>query len=184
MKKNHLAEDRVLVLAPTQGDAALSRSILTGAGIDCEVFCEVKELCRELADGVGVLLLAEEALARNEIAGLIEQLNRQPAWSDLPILLLAEHGADSPLAVSTMEMLSNVTVLEQPVRVTTLISGLRTGLKARRRQYELRDQVEAQALLAAIIQSSGSMKSYDRLTAAVTVERIWGCQVPIRTMRA
>jgi len=36
----------------------------------------------------------------------------------------------------------------------------------------------------AIIQSSGSMKSYDRLTAAVTVERIWGCQVPIRTMRA
>ncbi|HXU07838.1 MAG TPA: PAS domain S-box protein [Blastocatellia bacterium] len=155
MKKNHLAEDRVLVLAPTQGDAALSRSILTGAGIDCEVFCEVKELCRELAAGVGVLLLAEEALARNEIAGLIEQLERQPGWSDLPILLLAEHGADSPLAVSTMEMLSNVTVLEQPVRVTTLISGLRTGLKARRRQYELRDQVEAQALLAAIIQSSG-----------------------------
>jgi len=155
MKKNHLAEDRVLVLAPTQGDAALSRSILNGAGIACEVFCHVNELCRELADGAGVLLLAEEALARNEIAGLIEQLRRQPAWSDLPILLLAEHGADSPLAVSTMEMLSNVTVLEQPVRVTTLISGLRTGLKARRRQYELRDQVEAQALLAAIIQSSG-----------------------------
>ena len=155
MKKNHLAEDRVLVLAPTQGDAALSRSILNGAGIACEVFCHVNELCRELADGAGVLLLAEEALARNEIAGLIEQLERQPGWSDLPILLLAEHGADSPLAVSTMEMLSNVTVLEQPVRVTTLISGLRTGLKARRRQYELRDQVEAQALLAAIIQSSG-----------------------------
>ena len=149
-----LAEERVLVLAPTPGDAALSRTVLTGAGLECEVFYDVNELCRELPEGAGAVLLTEETLARVDSACLLEQLKKQPGWSDLPVLLLAEHGADSPLAVTMMELLGNVTVLEQPVRVTTLISTLRTALKARRRQYELRDQIEAQALLAAIIESS------------------------------
>jgi len=144
----------VLVLAPTPGDAALSRTVLTGAGLECEVFYDVNELCRELPEGAGAVLLTEETLARVDSACLLEQLKKQPGWSDLPVLLLAEHGADSPLAVTMMELLGNVTVLEQPVRVTTLISTLRTALKARRRQYELRDQIEAQALLAAIIESS------------------------------
>jgi signal transduction histidine kinase/CheY-like chemotaxis protein len=42
-----------------------------------------------------------------------------------------------------MNALTNVTVLEQPVRVMTLISALRTAINARRRQYELRDRLEA-----------------------------------------
>ena len=59
-----------------------------------------------------------------------------------PIILLAASGADSPLAVWAMELLGNVTVLERPIRITTLISTLRTALKARRRQYELRVGLE------------------------------------------
>ena len=42
-----------------------------------------------------------------------------------------------------MEMLGNVTVLDQPVRVMTLVSTLRTAVKARQRQYELRDRLDA-----------------------------------------
>ena len=67
----------------------------------------------------------------------------QPSWSDLPIILLSPLGADSPTSVWAMEMLGNVTVLDQPVRVMTLVSALRTALKARQRQYELRDQLQA-----------------------------------------
>ena len=40
-----------------------------------------------------------------------------------------------------MELLGNVTILERPVRVTTLISALRTAIRARRRQYEVRDHL-------------------------------------------
>jgi PAS domain S-box-containing protein len=149
-----LVDERVLVLAPTPADAALSRNILAGAGIACEVCLNLDELCAALAAGAGAVLLTETAFASNRHDCLLEQINNQPGWSDMPILLLAEQGGDSPLAVSTMEILGNVTVLEQPVRVTTLISGLRAALKARRRQYELRDQIEAQALLAGIIESS------------------------------
>ena len=156
MKKDQrpLAEERVLVLAPTPRDAALSRNILAEAGLECEVCLDLDELCSELSAGAGTVLLTEEALAHNKPDCLILYIRKQPGWSDVPILLLAEHGGDSALAISTMELLGNVTVLEQPVRLTTLISALRAALNARRRQYELRDQIEAQALLAAIIESS------------------------------
>jgi PAS domain S-box-containing protein len=174
-----LAEERVLILAPTPRDAALSRTILTRAGLECEVFFDLGELCRELAEGAGAVLLTEEALAHNEQMCLLRYIKNQPGWSDLPILLLAEQGADSPLAVSTMEVFGNVTVIEQPVRVTTLISALRAALNARRRQYILRDQVEAQALLAAIIESSEDAiisKSLDGTIISwnVGAERLFG----------
>ena len=149
-----LAEDRVLVLAPTSRDGELSRDVLLGAGLDCEDCQDIENLCRELAVGAGAVLLTEDALAHSKPDSLVLHINNQPGWSDLPIVLLAEHGGDSPLVMGSMELLGNVTVLEQPVRITTLISALRSALKARRRQYELRDQNEAQALLAAIIQSS------------------------------
>lgn len=149
-----LVDERVLVLAPTPADAALSRNILAGAGIACEVCLDFDELCAALAAGAGAVLLTEGAFAHSRYDCLLDHIKNQHGWSDVPILLLAEQGGDSVLAVSTMEMMGNVTVLEQPVRVTTLVSALRAALKARRRQYELRDQIEAQALLAAIIESS------------------------------
>jgi PAS domain S-box-containing protein len=87
--------------------------------------------------------LTEEVLAASDSNCLVEAIRQQPAWSDVPILLLCGSGADSPVAVRSMELLGNVTVLERPVRVTTLVSSLRTALRARGRQYELRNQVEA-----------------------------------------
>jgi signal transduction histidine kinase/ActR/RegA family two-component response regulator len=42
-----------------------------------------------------------------------------------------------------MNALGNVTVLDEPVRVMTLVSTLHTAMKARARQYELRDRLEA-----------------------------------------
>jgi PAS domain S-box-containing protein len=149
-----LAEERVLLLAPTARDGTLSRSILAEAGLQCEAFSRLNELCVELERGAGVVLLTEEALTSGEPIQLFDFLENQPDWSDLPIVSLSKQGADSALAISLVERLGNVTVLEQPVRVSTLVSTLRTAIKARRRQYELRDQVEARALLAAIVESS------------------------------
>jgi CheY-like chemotaxis protein len=41
-----------------------------------------------------------------------------------------------------MEGMANVTVLERPIRVASLVSALRSALRARRRQYELRKILE------------------------------------------
>lgn len=152
--ENHNLDERILVLATTSGDAALSRSILEEAELQCAVFTDSDALCAELERGAGVILLTEERLTSDDSSCLINWLNKQPGWSDLPILLMARQGADSAAATNAVELLGNVTVLEQPVRISTLLSSLRAAIRARVRQYELRDQVEAQALLAAIIQSS------------------------------
>ncbi|MGN6547694.1 MAG: ATP-binding protein, partial [Aureliella sp.] len=88
------------------------------------------------------VLITEEVLAADEASCLVEVLAEQPSWSDLPILLLCGSGADSSVAVSAMNLLGNVTVLERPVRLTTLISSLRAALRARRRQYQLRSQLD------------------------------------------
>src|SRR4028119_1987897 len=81
--------ERVLMLAPTARDAAMARSVLADAGFAPAVF----EACEELADagreGAGVVLLMEEFFASENAGRLLEVLARQPAWSNLPLLVLA-----------------------------------------------------------------------------------------------
>ncbi len=132
-----LAEQRVLVLAPADEDVAL-----TEAGLALHPCADLAALCDELGAGAGAVLLTEEGLAGG-VALLAEALAGQPEWSDLPLLLLAGNGADSPAAAAAMEQLGNVTVLERRVRPTALVSALRAALRARNRQYELRDHLAA-----------------------------------------
>ncbi|WP_164103875.1 hybrid sensor histidine kinase/response regulator [Candidatus Laterigemmans baculatus] len=133
----------VLVLAPTPGDAKLSQSILDEAGFRSRICRDLQELIQAFSAGAGAILVTEEGLVSDGANRLVEMLRDQPTWSDVPIVLLCGEGAESSVGVWAMESLGNVTVLERPVRVTTLVSSLRTALKARRRQYELRDQLES-----------------------------------------
>ena len=143
MKQAPSGQDRVLVLAPTATDAQLSEASLSDAGFAYEIHRDLRALCAELAGGVAALVITEESVANDDVRALFDALNAQPDWSDLPILFLSRSGADSPAAARAMELLGNVTVLDRPIRVASLVSALRTALRARRRQYKLREQVEA-----------------------------------------
>ena len=135
--------ERVLVLAPTAADAALTGTILKEARLECHACAGVQELERELERGAGVVLVTEDLLISPDVGHFVRTLGRQPAWSDVPILLLSSAGFDSPSVGIAMESLGNVTVLERPVRLSTLVSALRTAIRARLRQYELRDQIRS-----------------------------------------
>lgn len=138
---------RVLVRGATARDDAMTVRELERAGIAATSCPDVATVVEELARGAGALLLAEECLADAGAPGLLEQVLRQPPWSDLPMLVLARHGADSNAIADALSLGANVTVLERPMRVAALISAVRSALRARRRQYELRD------LLAGLQQS-------------------------------
>lgn len=174
-----LDPERVLVLAPTAADAALTRSILAEAGLTCHLCSDLGVLGQELPRGAGALLLTEAVLVASDVHRLIEALHGQPPWSDIPILLLAGAGADFSGAAWAIERLGNLTVLERPVRLTTLVSALRTALRARRRQYELRDQLvelrQAEALLR--IQGERLRLLWEAATVLLTIEE------PDRMMR-
>jgi signal transduction histidine kinase len=135
--------ERLLLLPPTARDAELSQAILSEAGLTSQVCANLDELCREIAAGAGAVVLTDASLATGNPAQLVQALREQPPWSDIPVILLSRLGPDSPTASWAMDVLGNVTVLDQPVRVMTLVSALRTALKARGRQYDLRDQLEA-----------------------------------------
>ncbi|MET0918649.1 MAG: PAS domain S-box protein [Burkholderiales bacterium] len=87
--------------------------------------------------------MTAEALASDDAHCFVDALQREPSWSDIPIVLLSGAETDSAAMAATKDPLGNVTVLERPVRVRTLVSALRTAIRARHRQYELRNQMEA-----------------------------------------
>jgi signal transduction histidine kinase len=132
---------RVLLVAPTGADARLSQALLAEASIACVACADVVTLCATLADGAGTVVLTEEALAGQNLHRLTMALNQQPPWSDLPIIILSQGGSDSRVALYAFDTLGNVMVLDRPVRVATLVSAVRTALRARVRQYQLREHL-------------------------------------------
>jgi signal transduction histidine kinase/CheY-like chemotaxis protein len=132
--------ERILVLAPFGRDGALAQQALAGGGLEARACRDIEDLCREIAAGAGAAMLAEEALFPAAAARLTAMLAEQPPWSDLPLIVFGK--TESAVGHS-----ANVTLLERPVRIRTLLSAARAALRARRRQYQVRD------LLAVLEQS-------------------------------
>src|SRR5688500_18886643 len=88
------------------------------------------------------MLVAEEAFDRAGREALLESLREQPTWSDIPIIVLTGEGELSqtiPGALREISASANVTLIERPVRIATLVSAVRSALRARMRQLDLRD---------------------------------------------
>ncbi|WP_175414802.1 hybrid sensor histidine kinase/response regulator [Nibricoccus aquaticus] len=135
-------EQRVLILAPTGNDARLTQRFLSDAGIHSEVVRGIAELCAGIDEGCGTLLIAEETLAADTVAPLLKTISEQPSWSDIPLVLITSGGETSQTRLRRMTTLGpvgNVTMLERPFRPVTLLSAIETALRARRKQYEVRD---------------------------------------------
>jgi len=148
----------VLILAPTAKDAAVCRKVLEEAGVECAPCRDVGDVCAGIDGGAGMALLSEEALTHESLELLRLAIRRQPAWSDFPLLVLTEEGADSELVLRTLETLGNVTLLERPVRVPALVSAVRASLRARRRQYQIRDYVSESDRIAAALREADRRK--------------------------
>ena len=151
-------EESVLILTPTGRDAAVAMAWLHAAGIRTHPCRDVAELCARM-DTAAAALLADEALPAQALDVLRPALQRQPVWSDFPVLLLTS----SPRAteamwqrVQALGAVGNITVLERPLTPVTLLSTLQVALRSRRRQHELRAldaaqqrHIAAQAVLLA-----------------------------------
>jgi signal transduction histidine kinase len=134
--------DEVAVLTPSGQDGPLAERVLSKWSVRAVPYRTVDALCDAIRRGVGVVLLSEEALRATALEQVVAALGEQPAWSDLPVVVLTAEGELSRVIAARVETLAargNVTLLERPVRVATLVTVLRTALRARWRQYDLRD---------------------------------------------
>jgi signal transduction histidine kinase len=145
--------EAVAVHAPTGRDASLAVSVLEKWGIHALECPDIGALCEAVTTGVAVLLLAEEALSDDTRTSLLETLATQPSWSDVPIIIMTAEGELSRAIARGIEAVAergNVVLLERPVRVSTLVTAVRSTLRARFRQYEIRDHLaERERLLTA-----------------------------------
>ncbi|SFU77754.1 hybrid sensor histidine kinase/response regulator [Pseudoduganella namucuonensis] len=132
-------EKRILIYAPAGQNAALTGKVLGMAHIDSHVCETVNELREQLALGAGALVTVEEALSASGYRMLSDYVSCQPEWSDLPVLLLTHKGGDSLMVRCAVVDLGNLTLLERPVRTVTLIAAVQAMLRARDKQYQVRE---------------------------------------------
>jgi two-component system, sensor histidine kinase len=134
---------RVLLLPATRRDGDATRTLLTSANLLCHICVDANELAREIERNVGAVVFTDEAFGDPNIAKLLETMSRQPQWSDVPAVILCHAEAQWRLGTRILESLRNVTLLDRPSSSRTLLSSVQAALRARARQYQLREQLQA-----------------------------------------
>jgi two-component system, sensor histidine kinase len=148
--------ERIVICAPLAQDGPLTARILRKAGLDCVLAVDVDALCSLVQEGAAAVLVAREALAPAPARRLADLLARQAPWSDLPIIIFARSQGPSWTSAEAYASLGNVTFLDRPVQVATLVVAVRAALRARRRQYAARDVLD---------QLASSVRARDRFLA-------------------
>jgi signal transduction histidine kinase len=133
-------EHRVLVLAPIGRDAHAAVQHLAENEVDSIVCDNIDDLLIKLGEGASTALVTEEAFLRGGTHALEKWVASQPPWSDFPFIVLTSRAisaATQAYRMRLLESLGNVSLLERPLNAVTLMSGVRSALRARSRQYEV-----------------------------------------------
>jgi signal transduction histidine kinase len=165
------ADERVLILAPRGRNAQLIEGVLQRAGLVPVVCADTNDLCRRMAGPAGSLIVCEEALNREGLECLVSTLGQQPPWSEIPLLVLTSGGKTTRGSFHIAQVLGprgNVTLMERPVRILTMITAIRAALRARRRQYEVRDLLAREQ--AARTQAEAANRAKDHFLATLSHE--------------
>jgi len=136
----------VVVYAPIGRDGPASAELLSRSGMDAVVCHSVDEVLRRAETDADAVFIAEEGLFGQDLQALSAWVDRQPAWSDFPFVVLTSKHQQPAVAAWRQRMvaaLRNVSLLERPVQSITLTSAVKAALRGRHRQYEVRTLLEA-----------------------------------------
>src|SRR5512133_2036678 len=168
-----MSDIEIIVVAPTGRDARLICDLLTRVDLQCTVAPDCFEACRRAADGVGAFVVADEVLTDESTALLAGFVGGQPSWSDVPVIVLTGGGQVTLLSEARRKKrapLGNVVLVERPVRPETLVSTVNSAIRARRRQYEVRDHLRHEQLAADALRRSEKLAVAGRLAATIAHE--------------
>jgi signal transduction histidine kinase/CheY-like chemotaxis protein len=131
---------KVVVVTPNEADSGLTVGFLAARGMETLVCRGLEELGLLVGTAIGCVVVVEEALVEPQIHAFHDALQAQPAWSDLPIILIASGERSlSTLVDGVFPRSGNVTVLQRPLHPITLVSAVNVALRSRQRQIEVRD---------------------------------------------
>jgi len=170
---------RILLLAPTGRDAETTVQILSRAGFASEACADAEELCRAIEEGAGLAIVTAEALTPRAMRRLAETFAAQPPWSEIPLMIFVAQ-PEMDRAARSFEALgprAHVTLVDRPIHVKTLLSSVRTTLRSRLRQYDIRDLLaEQQKLLekerASALRLSGLAEASLAIASALSLDDV------------
>ncbi|SEN07292.1 PAS/PAC sensor hybrid histidine kinase [Sphingomonas gellani] len=153
----------MLVAAPFGRDADSVVALLSDQGYRAQVCPDLTAVVSALDDQAGVVVMTEEALAGDR-AALRAALDAQPAWSDIPFVLLAarrpgQSEAVERTRVALIASFTNAIVLERPIGSASLTSTIASAMRSRQKQFETRDRLmEVEAARRATAASEAELR--------------------------
>jgi len=132
-------ENRLLIYTPTGKDGQLIERVFNRADLSCYRCTHIADVIVQLNIGAGALMIADEALSIDFLNAINPFIQNQKSWSDFPFLVLRREGRSTQHMRARYLQLGNVVLLERPVRSDTLVNVATSALRARKRQYEMRE---------------------------------------------
>lgn len=163
----------MLVLAPTGKDSRLLTGALNSNQIACREITSLDNVSEEQWSSAGALLIAEEALTPDAVQTLRRTVDRQPAWSDIPLLVLVNGGretVESRQRERERLPLPQVTLLERPIRTGTLLGNVRFAQRAREKQFQIKKSMEQRRLSEEALRKTEKLAVAGRLAASIAHE--------------
>ena len=131
------------------------------------------DICQTLAELSAAMtmdaaiVLTDDLLVGEGVRSLLTALQQQPHWSDVPFVVLAA-GGTPPRALSDLQSITSVTLLDRSVHMRTLLSAVQMAVRARSRQYQIRDLLERER--QARIDADRANQAKDRFLAVLSHE--------------
>ncbi len=136
---------QVLLSAPFGRDAESLAGLLAKEGYRTLICPTPEALAAHIDSNTGAVLVTEEALV-GDMQALRQVLDAQPAWSDLPFILLATRqsgrlGDTERVRKRLPDSASNVILIERPLSSVSLLSAVASAIRSRHKQLLIRDQL-------------------------------------------
>lgn len=164
---------RVGVLMGLERDASLICDVLRRAGIQASICPTDRSPRLREALRFDCLLCAEELLDDEAIEFLKCEIEHLPPWSELPLLLLTLGGEANSVTLRRRERrkpLGDLVLLERPTRPETLVSAVQSALRARARQYQIRDHIEQFKRAEEALRNAEKLAVAGRLASSIAHE--------------
>jgi len=165
-------ERRVLVLPPTRRDGDVTCALLRNAGLDCDVVANARILATQIGASVGAVVLTDAVVSDPGLTFVLDAIDRQPQWSDVPVILLTRPAMQSDAEKRRFEKLTNVTLLDRPTSSRALVSAVAAAIRARERQYQIRDQLDSLQAADAALRESAERMSLGVQVAGLAVAEV------------
>ena len=165
-------ERRVLVLPPTRRDGDVTCALLRNVGLDCEVVGSARALAAQLQIAIGAVVMTDAVILDPDLGSVMDAVERQPQWSDVPVILLSRPESQSPVDKLRFSKLTNLTVLDRPTSGRALVSAVEAAIRGRIRQYQIRDQLSSLQEADAALRESAERMSLGVQVAGLALAEV------------